>query len=293
MDLVRRQVGGGREPQAGVVEGLALRQPPHPTRVVRHGRRLGADLGQGRQHALIAPPPRPRQRRPPLGQQPFLRRRVGLQSADLALEIGPDRIVGFVVERGARDDRRRVHQRRLEHEHRRDHPSRGPRPQGGRDLAHHPFGLDQPRHISLGVGDAGDAVVVDHEHRQARGRIAVGRELIAPVPPAVGQPRLLHPVFEQPPRQPAVGAQGLRVELVVQLQQLPLGQSQPSRRRRVGGVVQLVVVGLQPQRGHLLRRQGDPLLKGLFEKRRQPRILALGGGGGRGVTGMAGVRVLC
>jgi hypothetical protein len=76
VDLVRRQVGGGRKLQTGVVIGLAVRQPPHAAVAVRHDGRLLLHLGQRRQNALVAPLPFAGQGRAALTQQPVLPRTV-------------------------------------------------------------------------------------------------------------------------------------------------------------------------------------------------------------------------
>ena len=275
VDLVGGQFGGGRELQAGVVIGLALGQAPHAAVAVRHGRRLLLHLGQRRQHGLVAALPLAGQGCAAVGQQPVLRRLIGLQRADLALEVGPDRIIRAAVEGRAGDDVAGVGDRRLEHEVRRDDARRRALPQLVRDLAHDPFRGADAGHIGLGVADAADPVVVDQEDRQTGCRIAVRRELEAPVPPAVRQPRLLHPVLEQPHRHSAFGADGRRIKLRFHLRQLALRQGQRPFGRRIGGVVQLVVVGLDAQRGHCLRRQGDPRLPRLLEEGRQSGVLGL------------------
>ncbi len=296
VNLVGGQVGGGRELEAGIVIGLAVRQPPDTGAVVGHGGGPGPDLGQSGQHTGVATLPRTGQGGPSLAHQPGPGGPVSIEGLDLLAEIGPDRIVRPVVKRGPGDDGAGVVDRGREHEVRRDHPFGRAGPQCGRNLAHDPFGLDQARDIGVGVGDAVDAVVVDHEHRQSGRRIAVGGELEAPVAPLVRQARLLDPVFEQTPRQPAALAQRLRIEFVVQARQLALGQGQLAIGGRVRGVVEPVVIRLDAERGHRLRAERDPFHEGLFEKGVQTGVLARGrsddrvdgGGHGHGDAGAGG-----
>ena len=282
VDPVRRQVRGGRELQAGVVVGLALRQPPHAAVLVRHGLGLDLKFAQRRQHGLVSAAERTRQRRPPFVQQPGLGGGVGVQRLDLFSEVGPDRIGLTVIERRAGDHLAGVGDGRGEHEGRGDHALVGARLQNRGHLAHDAFGLADARHIGLGVLDAVHRMFVDQEHRQAGGRVAVGGEQIAPVAPALAQPPLHHAVLEQPPADLTLRRQGVVVEARLHLGQLPLGQRLPLGRSRVGVVVQLVVVGLEAQRGHAFGAQRQRLVERRLEPGGEAGVLALRGGQGRG-----------
>ena len=289
MDLVGGQVGGGRELEPGVVIGLALRQAPHARIAVR----LGLHLGQRRQHGLEPGLVGSGQGGAGFRQQPVLGRLIRLQRRDLLGEVSPDRIVRPIVERCAGDDVTGVGDGRRKDEARRDDGRRRALTQFLGHLIHLRLGGLDPRDIGLGVGHAGDPVVVDQKDRQAGRRIAVGGELKAPVAPLVRQPRLLDAILEHPPRQRRLRPQLLRIELDLHLRQLRLLKRQGPVGGGVRHVVQLVVVGLDPQRRHLLRAQRDPRLEGLFKEGVQPGVLAfsrgcLCGGGGLRQRGRGG-----
>ena len=278
MDLVGGQVGRRRELEPGVVIGLALRQTPYAGVAV--GQRL--NLGQGRQHGLEPGLVGAGQGGAAFGRQPVLGRLIGLQRRNLLVEIGPDRIVRPVIERRAGDDVAGIGDGGCKNEAGRHHAGRRALAQFVGDLAHLDLGGAQPGDIGFGVGDAGDAVVIDQEDGQAGGRIAVGGELKAPVAPLVRQSGLLDAIFEHPPRQPRLRPQFLGIELGLHPGQLAFGQGQGAVCGGVRDVVQPVIVGLDAQRGHLLRAKGDAGLEGLFEEGVQPRVLALGLGRRRG-----------
>jgi hypothetical protein len=133
--------------------------------------------------------------------------------------------------------------------------------------------------VGLGIGDVGDPVLVDQEHRQAAGRAAVGRHRETVIAPARVLARLADLMLEQFVAEAARGAELAGVELRLHAGKLRFGQSKLPIGLRRGVVVEAAILLLAAQCGQRLGRGRDALLERGIQKGEEAGVFGRGTGG--------------
>ena len=269
MDPVGGVVGGVVEAEHGLVVGGAVRQGPDA--VV--ARLALADFGDGGQEDLVAGLERAGQGGAGVADDLGLLALGDVERAHLGLDVGPERRILAVLERGARDDRAAGRQVRLVGQGGRGETGLGAGAEVGRDFIHHPLDRDQARDIGAGVVRTVDRMLV-HQHDGQAAHHAAGLGDHVLVLAVLEQLALLgHALAQQAQRQLALFGQVGALEAAENVGGLTLGHGERVGRALRRVVVQLAVALLQAQARERFRRGPGRFHEGGVQRLDQGRVL--------------------